>query len=130
MSINDAPAGGTGGQFSVSELPEKLRVHALARLIGRTSKEVLAALAELGNAARSAQAGIDRKTAEQVVTALLGGQATTGAAPEAPATAPESDTTEETAVPDTVAAAEAATGQDTEPAAGGRPTAEQPAAVG
>ncbi|WP_433506830.1 translation initiation factor IF-2 N-terminal domain-containing protein [Pseudonocardia halophobica] len=127
MSINDAPAGGTGGQFSVSELPEKLRVHALARLIGRTSKEVLAALAELGSAARSAQAGVDRKTAEQVVTALLGEQAT-GAAPEAPATAPESDTTEETAAPETVAAAEAAAGQDTEPAAGGRPAAEQPAA--
>ncbi|GLL10052.1 hypothetical protein GCM10017577_11920 [Pseudonocardia halophobica] len=127
MSINDAPAGGTGGQFSVSELPEKLRVHALARLIGRTSKEVLAALAELGSAARSAQAGVDRKTAEQVVTALLGEQAT-GAAPEAPATAPESDTTEETAAPETVPAAEAAAGQDTEPAAGGRPAAEQPAA--
>uniref|UniRef100_UPI0015F122AD translation initiation factor IF-2 N-terminal domain-containing protein n=1 Tax=Pseudonocardia pini TaxID=2758030 RepID=UPI0015F122AD len=63
MSINDAPAGGTGGPFSVSDLPEKLRVHALAKLIGRTSKEVLAALADVGSPASSAQAGVDRKTA-------------------------------------------------------------------
>ncbi|MFC5948210.1 translation initiation factor IF-2 N-terminal domain-containing protein, partial [Pseudonocardia lutea] len=132
MSSNDAPAGGTGGQFSVSELPEKLRVHALARLIGRTSKEVLAALAELGNAARSAQAGVDRKTAEQVVTTLLGEQAATGAGSgtttDSRATAPESDTTEETAAPETVEAAEAAAEQGTTPAADGPPAAGQPAA--
>ena len=72
MSINDAPAGDTGGLFSVSDLPERLRVHALARLIGRTSREVLAALADVGSPVSSAQAGVDRKTAEQVVTALVG----------------------------------------------------------
>ncbi|MBW0092602.1 translation initiation factor IF-2 N-terminal domain-containing protein, partial [Pseudonocardia sp. KRD-188] len=52
------------------ELPDKMRVHALARLLGRTSKEVLAVLADLGVAARSPQSSIDRKAAEQVVSAL------------------------------------------------------------
>jgi ribonuclease E len=83
MSINDAPTGDSGGPVSLPELPEKLRVHALAKLIGRTSKEVLTALADLGNAARSAQSSVDRKTAEQVVSALVpdsGG----AAAPESP----------------------------------------------
>jgi ribonuclease E len=83
MSINDAPTGDSGGPVPLPELPEKLRVHALAKLIGRTSKEVLAALVDLGNAARSAQSSVDRKTAEQVVSALVpdsGG----AAAPESP----------------------------------------------
>ncbi|MGE3285670.1 MAG: translation initiation factor IF-2 N-terminal domain-containing protein [Pseudonocardia sp.] len=74
MSDIDSPAGRTGGPVPVpalDDLPEKLRVHALARLLGRTSKEVLATLAELGVEARSAQSSVLRKDAEQVVTALL-----------------------------------------------------------
>ncbi|MDN5934151.1 MAG: translation initiation factor IF-2 N-terminal domain-containing protein, partial [Pseudonocardia sp.] len=55
---------------AVGDLPEKMRVHALARLLGRTSKEVLAALADLDIAARSPQSSIDRKAAELVVSAL------------------------------------------------------------
>jgi ribonuclease E len=51
MSDIDSPAGTPGGPLAVptlDDLPEKLRVHALARLLGRTSKEILAALNELG----------------------------------------------------------------------------------
>lgn len=105
MSVNDAPAGETGGLFSVSDLPEKLRVHALAKLIGRTSKEVLAALAELGSPVGSAQSGVDRKTAEQVVTSLLGAPGT--AAETAPGTAAEAGEDPASPVPSQAEAAAA-----------------------
>ena len=71
MSNNDAPAGSTGGPSVLADLPDKLRVHALAKLIGRTSREVLATLSELGADVRSAQSSVDRALAERVVTALL-----------------------------------------------------------
>ncbi|TWS25314.1 Rne/Rng family ribonuclease [Tsukamurella sputi] len=48
------------------EFPQKLRVHALARLLGLTSKEVLGHLGELGFVARSAHSSIDRSAAERV----------------------------------------------------------------
>ncbi|WP_344416759.1 translation initiation factor IF-2 N-terminal domain-containing protein, partial [Pseudonocardia ailaonensis] len=99
MSLNDAPAGDSGGQFPVSDLPEKLRVHALAKLIGRTSKEVLAALAEIGSPAKSPQAGIDRKTAEQVVTVLLPGAETAAPSAAAPAAEPAAPVAEPAAEP-------------------------------
>lgn len=73
MSNTDAPAGSPGGPVTVSdtaELPDRMRVHALARLIGRTSRQIIDALAGLGVEARSAQSSIDRKDAEQVITAL------------------------------------------------------------
>ena len=84
MSNTDAPAGTTGGPSALADLPEKLRVHALAKLIGRTSKEVLATLADLGVEIRSAQSSVDRALAERVVTALL----------------PDPDVADETAVAD------------------------------
>ncbi|HVH21818.1 MAG TPA: translation initiation factor IF-2 N-terminal domain-containing protein, partial [Pseudonocardia sp.] len=55
----------------MDDLPEKMRVHALARLLGRTSREVISTLAELGVVARTAQSSIDRKAAEQVVAAFV-----------------------------------------------------------
>jgi ribonuclease E len=73
MSNSDAPAGSPGGPVTVpdrTDLPERMRIHALARLIGRTSREILNALANLGVEARSAQSSIDRKDAEQVITTL------------------------------------------------------------
>jgi ribonuclease E len=88
MSKNDSPAGSTGGPVTVpalDDLPEKMRVHALAKLIGRTSREILAALTGLGHEARSAQSSIDRKVVEQIITALVpstGGSAAAPAAPE------------------------------------------------
>ncbi|MEH3154224.1 MAG: translation initiation factor IF-2 N-terminal domain-containing protein [Gordonia paraffinivorans] len=48
------------------EFPHKMRVHALARMIGLTSREVLAHLAELGISARSPQSSIDRSAAVAV----------------------------------------------------------------
>ena len=91
MSDIDSPAGTAGGPVpvpTVDDLPEKMRVHALARLLGRTSREVISALAELGVEVRTAQSSIDRKAAEQVVTALLAPPA--GAVGEPPAARPPS----------------------------------------
>ncbi|WP_238588933.1 translation initiation factor IF-2 N-terminal domain-containing protein [Pseudonocardia sp. HH130629-09] len=68
--MNDTPAGDTGG---LSELPEKMRVHALAKLLGTASRDVLAALSGLGQEVRSVQSSITRATAEQVVAALRPG---------------------------------------------------------
>src|SRR3954469_8065377 len=97
MSDIDSPAGTTGGPVpvpTVDDLPEKMRVHALARLLGRPRREVISALAEFGVEVRTAQSSIDRKAAEQVVTALLapGGAVAESAAPPAgPPPAPPRD---------------------------------------
>ena len=102
MSEIDSPAGRAGGPVpvpAVDELPEKMRVHALARLLGRTSREVITALAGVGVEVRSAQSSIDRKSAEQVFTALHG--KATGAAPS---TAPATGSAEPDTTPDSAAA--------------------------
>jgi ribonuclease E len=54
-----------------SSLPDKLRVHVLAKLLSVSSKDVMAALAELGIAVRSAQSSIDRETALRTLQVLL-----------------------------------------------------------
>ncbi len=94
MPNTETPAGSAGGPVALSDLPEKLRVHALAKLVGRTSREVLAALADLGIDARTAQSSVDRAAAEKVVTSL---------APEAPAPAAEQPAAEQPPVPEPVA---------------------------
>ncbi len=76
------------------EFPQKLRVHALARLLGLTSKEVLAHLGELGFVARSAHSSIDRSAAERVRDRVTGAADATEApaaepTPEAETVAPE-----------------------------------------
>ncbi|MGO4616358.1 translation initiation factor IF-2 N-terminal domain-containing protein [Nocardia sp. 2YAB30] len=53
------------------QLPERIRVHALAKLLGVTSKRILAKLTELGADARSAQSNVDRAVAESVRAALV-----------------------------------------------------------
>ncbi|WP_346764735.1 translation initiation factor IF-2 N-terminal domain-containing protein [Rhodococcus sp. HNM0569] len=53
------------------QLPEKMRVHALAKLLGVTSKQVLAEATALGAELRSAQSSITREVAEQVRGALF-----------------------------------------------------------
>ncbi|GAA5118694.1 translation initiation factor IF-2 N-terminal domain-containing protein [Pseudonocardia adelaidensis] len=73
MSNTESPAGTPGGPVTVpapDDLPERMRVHALARRLARTSREVLAALASLGVEVRSAQSSVDRKVAEQVAATL------------------------------------------------------------
>ncbi|GAA4876273.1 translation initiation factor IF-2 N-terminal domain-containing protein [Saccharopolyspora cebuensis] len=69
----DTPAGSTSGQSATPdqdaqgiELPAKLRVHALAKLLGTSSREVIATLNSFGAEVRSAQSNIDRDTALRV----------------------------------------------------------------
>ncbi|MDX8033084.1 translation initiation factor IF-2 N-terminal domain-containing protein [Lentzea sp. BCCO 10_0856] len=77
MSNKDKPAGGTGGQGVVAarpelaDLPDKLRVHALAKLLDVSSKDVMTALADLGEVARSAQSSVSRDVALKVAETLL-----------------------------------------------------------
>jgi ribonuclease E len=83
MANTTAPAGDIGGRTGApattmsdgadlaTTLPEKLRVHALAKLLAVSSKDVMAALGELGVAVRSAQSSIDRETAVRAMQMLL-----------------------------------------------------------
>ena len=108
MSNVDTPAEGTGGNLAtptpgsaLGELPPRVRVHALAKLLGSNSRDVLAKLTELGEPARSAQSSVPRDTAIRVAEALAG-------QPEPPAPDPEP-----TAAPEP--------GPDPEPAAASEP---------
>ncbi|SHF44133.1 translation initiation factor IF-2 N-terminal domain-containing protein [Streptoalloteichus hindustanus] len=65
------PTESAGDRVSVPELPPKLRVHALAKLLGTSSREVLAALTELGAEVRSPQSSITRDVALRVAEVLL-----------------------------------------------------------
>jgi ribonuclease E len=83
MANTTTPASGIGGRTDASEatptgradlavsLPSKLRVHALAKLLAVSSKEVIGALAELGIMVGSAQSSIDRETAMRALAVLL-----------------------------------------------------------
>jgi ribonuclease E len=82
MANTTMPAGSVGGRAGTSlttpagtelaaSLPDRVRVHALAKLLSVSSREVMAALTELGMAVRSAQSSIDRETALQAVQVLL-----------------------------------------------------------
>ncbi|MBB5153051.1 translation initiation factor IF-2 N-terminal domain-containing protein [Saccharopolyspora phatthalungensis] len=74
----DTPAGNTSGQSPTPtreeqgtiELPAKLRVHALAKLLGASSREIITTLESVGEPVRSAQSNITREVALQVVQAL------------------------------------------------------------
>ncbi len=70
------------------ELPARLRVHALAKLLGVTSKAVLGELATMQVPAKSAQSTVDRDTAERVQAAIAPA-APQPADPPEPATPPE-----------------------------------------
>ena len=60
-SNTGSPAGGdTASAGETPTFPNRLRVHALAKIIGVTSKQVLAKLSELGIEARSAQSSLGR----------------------------------------------------------------------
>ncbi len=82
MTNIDVPAGGAGGSTDAptaaptaadiaATLPARLRVHALAKLLSVSSREVMAVLTDLGEAVRTAQSSIDRETAVRVTQALL-----------------------------------------------------------
>ena len=72
------------------DLPERLRVHSLARVLGTTSRRVLDALAELDGRSRSAHSSVDRTDAVRVRDVLAAAEtpAAETSAPEAPAEAP------------------------------------------
>ncbi|MGW4631545.1 translation initiation factor IF-2 N-terminal domain-containing protein [Nocardia sp. NPDC004415] len=73
-------------QQDADQLPERIRVHALAKRLGVTSKRILAKLAELGTEARSVQSNVDRAVAETVRDAIAA-DAETGESPASPAPA-------------------------------------------
>ena len=66
MTDNGSPADANAASGAAEEFPSRLRVHALARILGMTSREVLAHLAELGAEIRSAQSSVDRELAQAV----------------------------------------------------------------
>ncbi|MBB5918668.1 ribonuclease E [Nocardia transvalensis] len=63
-------------------MPERIRVHALAKLLGTTSKRILAHLTELGSEARSPQSNLDRTVAESVRDAFVPAEETAADQPE------------------------------------------------
>ncbi|MEV8439367.1 translation initiation factor IF-2 N-terminal domain-containing protein [Actinosynnema sp. NPDC051121] len=78
MSNTEKPAGAAGGGSATSahpdlaDLPAKLRVHALAKLLGASSKDVVAALADLGEPVKGVQSSVSRDLALKVADSLLG----------------------------------------------------------
>ncbi|MFW0796395.1 translation initiation factor IF-2 N-terminal domain-containing protein [Gordonia sp. CPCC 205515] len=66
MTDNGSPTDANAASGSADEFPSKIRVHALARMLGQTSRQVLAHLAELGIAARSPQSSVDNQVAKSV----------------------------------------------------------------
>ncbi|PYE13999.1 ribonuclease E [Williamsia limnetica] len=63
---------------SAQEFPHKMRVHALARILGLSSREVLVHLADLGIVARSPQSSIVRSTAIAVRDKIAAGDEAAG----------------------------------------------------
>ncbi|MCD2095469.1 translation initiation factor IF-2 N-terminal domain-containing protein [Rhodococcus rhodochrous] len=76
-------------------LPAKIRVHALAKLLGLTSKQVIAKAAERGTELRSAHSTLPRDVAEDLHAALSDDTGTPEPAVQQAGTAPE--TAEQTA---------------------------------
>ncbi|MFD1145774.1 translation initiation factor IF-2 N-terminal domain-containing protein, partial [Saccharothrix hoggarensis] len=78
MSNTEKPAGPAGGGNAtpahpdLADLPAKLRVHALAKLLGASSKDVVAALADLGEPVKGVQSSVSRELALKVAENLLG----------------------------------------------------------
>ncbi|MFT3899754.1 MAG: translation initiation factor IF-2 N-terminal domain-containing protein [Gordonia sp. (in: high G+C Gram-positive bacteria)] len=71
MTENGSPAD-ANASTQATELPDKMRVHALAKLLGSTSKEVLEHLEALGAQVSSASSTVDKATAERVVERVGG----------------------------------------------------------
>jgi ribonuclease E len=79
MSNAETPAEHTGGNPAtpttgpLADLPARIRVHALAKLLESHSRDVLVKLAELGESVRSAQSSVTREVALKVAEAFSGG---------------------------------------------------------
>ncbi|MEV6825427.1 translation initiation factor IF-2 N-terminal domain-containing protein [Amycolatopsis sp. NPDC051102] len=89
MSNAETPAEHAGGNPAtptsgpLADLPARIRVHALAKLLESHSRDVLAKLTELGESVRSAQSSVTRDVALKVAEAFA--PADTGDAAGAPA---------------------------------------------
>ncbi|RMI32830.1 Rne/Rng family ribonuclease [Nocardia stercoris] len=112
-------------------MPDRIRVHALAKLLGTTSKRILAHLTEVGAEARSPQSSLDRTVAESVRDALVDPAETPAAAPvDQPAAAERPAGSTEAAVAEPVVAEQPeAAAPAQQPPAAQQPVAAQPAAA-
>ncbi|PKZ67191.1 ribonuclease E [Gordonia terrae] len=81
MTDNGSPADANAASESAEEFPSKLRVHALARFLGLTSRQVLAHLASLGVQTRSPQSSVERDLAKAVADRVRAGVDETAATP-------------------------------------------------
>ena len=94
MSNAETPAEQTGGNPAtpasgpLADLPARIRVHALAKLLEKPSRDVLAQLAELGESVRSAQSSVTRDVALKVAEAFAPAEAGAAPAEAAPEQAP------------------------------------------
>ncbi|QZS57553.1 translation initiation factor IF-2 N-terminal domain-containing protein [Rhodococcus opacus] len=120
---NSEPNESATAGSAVPALPEKIRVHALAKLLGVTSKQVLAEAAALGTELRSAQSSLQRDVAERVHAAFTAAQnapteppAAAEPAAETPAAEPVAETPAAEPVAETPAAEPAAETPAAEPA--------------
>ncbi|WP_169813329.1 translation initiation factor IF-2 N-terminal domain-containing protein [Nocardia vaccinii] len=113
------------GVGEAAQLPERIRVHALAKLLGTTSKRILAHLTELGAEARSAQSSLDRTVAESVREAFVPADQAPEQAPTAAESRTETQAAQQTAsvatatpdaVPEAVASAPETMASSAEPA--------------
>ncbi|WP_439382276.1 translation initiation factor IF-2 N-terminal domain-containing protein [Amycolatopsis lexingtonensis] len=95
MSNAETPAEHTGGNPAtpttgpLADLPARIRVHALAKLLESHSRDILVKLTELGESVRSAQSSVTREVALKVAEAFApaeGGQPTGEDTAAAPAT--------------------------------------------
>ena len=92
------------------DLPARLRVHSLARVLGTTSRRVLDALAELDGRSRSAHSSVDRTQAVQVRDVLAAAAPAEPVSAPAPAPAEPTETAPdpvEAEIPAAISAAEA-----------------------
>ena len=80
MSNAETPAENSGGNTvaptsgPLADLPARIRVHALAKLLDLNSREVLAKLGELGETVRSAQSSVTRDVAIKLAESLGAGE--------------------------------------------------------
>ncbi|WIY02086.1 translation initiation factor IF-2 N-terminal domain-containing protein [Amycolatopsis mongoliensis] len=113
MSNAETPAEQTGGNpvtptsGPLADLPARIRVHALAKLLEKNSRDVLAKLAELGETVRSAQSSVTRDVALKVAETFApadAGDAPAAQAPQPAAEAPAEPAPSRSAVPEVPAA--------------------------
>ena len=112
MSDTTTPAGDSTVRDLI-DLPPKIRVHALAKLLGASSREVMGALADLNEEVRSAQSSVSREVAQRVVDALAPQDDEEAAAEPGPSGA-------EQAEPEAEPEAETAAAEEPEPQQSGR----------